>query len=299
MVLANYLGNINTVPAWLKHAQDIGYTVVDLVAPLFIFAIGLTYSLSFNRRKTRDGDWTTYNHIVSRYLSLIGIGLLITLVGVSASYYTGSTNWGLFQAIGTAGLIALMFIQIDVRYRWIFGVILLGVYQFLLDRFWLQQVLDSAHNGPYGALSWGAMLILSTCYGEMYQQKDKQRWFPVFSLLATILGILLSFSVPLSKNRASASYVLLSVGLSGLMFNLFHALNMDNPFTKILSAWGKNPLLLYLLHGVFLGIFLMMPGTFWYIDAPYWLIIIQASVLLILINWICFEFNKRGWFLNL
>ena len=39
MALANYLGGVNIVPWWLKHAQDVGLTFVDLVAPFFIFAI--------------------------------------------------------------------------------------------------------------------------------------------------------------------------------------------------------------------------------------------------------------------
>jgi len=47
MVLADYLVDVNIVPAWLKHAPDIGYTVIDLIAPLFVFAIGLTFGLSF------------------------------------------------------------------------------------------------------------------------------------------------------------------------------------------------------------------------------------------------------------
>jgi len=50
MILADYLNNINSIPAWLKHAPDVGYTIIDLVAPLFIFAIGLTYGMSFRRR---------------------------------------------------------------------------------------------------------------------------------------------------------------------------------------------------------------------------------------------------------
>jgi predicted acyltransferase len=62
MVLADYFNNISTVPAWLKHAPDIGYTLIDLVAPLFVFAIGLTYGMSFRRRFDRYGAWRTYNH---------------------------------------------------------------------------------------------------------------------------------------------------------------------------------------------------------------------------------------------
>jgi len=50
MVLSNYSVGVIAVPSWLKHAQDIGLTINDLIAPIFIFAIGLTYGLSVRTR---------------------------------------------------------------------------------------------------------------------------------------------------------------------------------------------------------------------------------------------------------
>ena len=40
MVLANYLAGVRSAPPCLRHADDIGLTVIDLVAPFFIFEIG-------------------------------------------------------------------------------------------------------------------------------------------------------------------------------------------------------------------------------------------------------------------
>ena len=55
MVAVNYLADIRTVPSWLKHAPDVGLTFVDVIAPAFLFAIGLTYRSSLERRLTRPG----------------------------------------------------------------------------------------------------------------------------------------------------------------------------------------------------------------------------------------------------
>jgi len=55
MVLANYLAGPHVVPAWLKHAPDVGFTVIDIIAPMFIAAIGLTFGASFRARLARDG----------------------------------------------------------------------------------------------------------------------------------------------------------------------------------------------------------------------------------------------------
>ena len=32
MILANYMNNVSTISAWLKHSADVGYTVIDLIA---------------------------------------------------------------------------------------------------------------------------------------------------------------------------------------------------------------------------------------------------------------------------
>jgi predicted acyltransferase len=73
MVLADYLERPAVVPAWLKHASDIGLTEADIIAPLFILAIGLTFGLSWRRRSDRDGLRKTVQHFIVRYLSLIHI----------------------------------------------------------------------------------------------------------------------------------------------------------------------------------------------------------------------------------
>lgn len=61
MVLVNYLGGVQLSPVWLQHAPDIGLTFPDLVAPLFIFAIGLTFGMSFHRRLEHEGAINTYS----------------------------------------------------------------------------------------------------------------------------------------------------------------------------------------------------------------------------------------------
>jgi predicted acyltransferase len=300
MVLANYFNNISTIPAWLKHAPDIGYTINDLVAPLFVFAIGLTFGMSFRRRHARDGAWRAYNHFFSRNLALVGLGFLITLGGVLTSNYPPETNWGLLQALGAAGLITLPFIQIKASYRWIVGLIILVGYQLLLDQYWLDQVINTVHNGPQGALSWGAMLIIATSLGDLYQQEEWRQYFSWFSLILVIAGSLLALAVPLSKHRASASYVLLSLGLSGLTFYVFHLLDSRYKLQlPILTEWGKNPLLLYILHGILLGLFVIPPYPTWYYSAPLWLVFIQAIFLVTALSGIGIYFNSRGWYLTI
>jgi len=168
MVVADYLADVRRVPAWLKHAPDIGYTVIDLIPPLFMFAIGLTYGLSIRRRIARTGAWQTVENAIKRYMALVGIGFLLTLGGNLSGIYPSVYNWGLLQAIGVAGLLTLPVIRLPAWARWVIGLALLGVYQPLLDRYWLDMTLNSPHGGLPGSLGWAAMLIMATALADLY-----------------------------------------------------------------------------------------------------------------------------------
>lgn len=296
MILANYMNNVQVIPAWLKHSEDIVYTAVDLIAPLFVFAMGLTYGLSFRRRLGWDGAWDTYQHFLTRYLALLGMGYLITLVWELSGIQPPTVNWGLLQALGAAGLIALPFIRFSPTWRWVIGLGILAGYQLLLDRFWLQEVLVAPHNGPWGALSWGAMLILATALADLYHaERLSGHAYPLASVGLIIAGFVLAMLIPLSKDRASASYVLLSLGLGGLVFYLFHLIQKHWQLKlPILTDWGRNPLLLYLLHYVLLGIFALPQVPGWYVQAPVWLVVVQICAMIGILSWIGWYFNRRG-----
>ena len=295
MILANYMNNVQVIPAWLKHADDVGYTVIDLIAPMFIFAMGLTYGLSFRSRLAQDGAWNTYQHFLTRYLALIGMGYLITLVWELSGIQPPSVNWGLLQALGAAGLIALPFISMSTAWRGVIGLGILAAYQLLLDRFWLQDVLIAPHNGPWGALSWGAMLIMATAMADLYLDHcRRQRTYPLLSIGLVVVGLALATMIPMSKDRASASYVIFSIGLSALVFYAFHLLQEFWQLKlPILTDWGRNPLLLYLLHNVLLTLFALPQIPSWYVQAPLWLVVLQLSTLIGVLSWVGHFLNQR------
>jgi predicted acyltransferase len=298
MVLADFLGDVERAPAWLKHAPDVGYTIIDLIAPMFIFAIGLTLGISFRRRLARDGAWRTYEHFITRNLALIGLGSLLTLGGNMSGIYKSTVPWGLLQAIGAAGLLTLVVIRLPAGWRWAVGLGLLAFYQFMLERFWLDQVTTAVHNGPWGAFSWGALLILATALADLYHDEDRgRRAYPWVALLVAVGGLALAFLTPVSKNRASASYVLLSLGLSALAFYGFHLLNTRlDVHSQVLTDWGMNPLILYLLHGVLIGVFFLPPVPGLYVEAPLWLAALEVAAVLGVLSLVARYLRIRGWF---
>ncbi|MCE5192676.1 MAG: heparan-alpha-glucosaminide N-acetyltransferase domain-containing protein [Candidatus Cryosericum sp.] len=295
MTLADYIAGPAVVPAWLKHPSEVGFTVIDIIAPMFITAIGLTFGLSFRGRLARDGLRKTVEHFLSRNLALIGLGALFTTLGNISGAEVDPSNWGLLQAIGVAGLITLVFIRMPVRLRWLAGLLLLAVYQVLLSGFWLFSVASSTHGGLIGALSWGAMLIMATALGDMFHDAPRgRRWFPWIGIAMLGLGLLLAPGVPISKHRVSASYVLLSLGISAIIFWCFHlAEQRFGHASALLVTWGRNSLILYLLHGALLGIVVMPPVPWWYKQAPVWLVVLQALSMVSVMSWIAWTLDRK------
>jgi predicted acyltransferase len=301
MVLVNYAAGVRWIPAWFKHAPDVGYSFADLVAPLFIFAIGLTYVRSAQSRLQRDGAWKMTQHFITRYFAILGIGALFG-AGEVLLHFDGQTiNWGVLQAIGVAGLVTLVFIRTNMYVRLAAGLAILVIYQYMLGHYWLQTVLASPHGGLYGAISWSAMLLLATVLADLYHRPAPNKMvFTLSSALVLAAGVLLSLWIPISKNRVSATYVLVSLGLSGLLLFFFHILtDRFHVQLPLLVTWGKNPMLLYILHLLLLGFVALPEVPVWYAMAPYWLVFIQATVLLFLLSLVAWRLERRELYLSL
>jgi predicted acyltransferase len=282
MVMANYMAGVSIIPTFIRHAPDVGLTVIDLIAPFFIFAIGMTYGMSFHRRIERVGPFTTYNQFSIRYLAIIGLGAIISAGETAFDLNPSGIDWGVLQAIGMAGLLTLVFIRLPSVYRWIIGAGILVVYQVVLDQFWLDIVIRSPHGGLFGSLNWAAMLILCTALADLFHgEGGNRKAFPWVSLAILMAGIALAFFSPISKHRVSTSYVLVSIGASAMIFLLFQWLNERFHWRgRFLVVWGKNPLVLYFLHYLFIGI-IFLPGIpVLYQSAPIWLVLMEMAILI-------------------
>ena len=295
MVLANYLAGVEWIPPMLKHAKDVGFTIIDLVAPMFIFAIGLTYGLSARQRLEHDGAGRMYQHFIIRFFALLGMGALFSAGEVLLQVDNQTINWGVLQAIGVAGLVTLIFIRTPTWARLTVGLALLAVYQLLLDHFWLATVLSNPHGGLLGSISWSGMLLLATVLADLFfSQRHGLRRLALSSTAAVGLALLLTLWAPVSKNRVSAPYVLLSLGLSGLIFCACYILvERFKLRSRLLVLWGRNPLVMYLLHMILLGV-VYLPGVpTIYAQASPWLVAVEALTLLGLLTWVAWWMDKR------
>jgi predicted acyltransferase len=275
MVIGDYIGGINWIPAELKHAPDIGFTIADTVAPAFVFVIGLNFGPSFMRR-IGQGRLATYRHFLVRYLFIFAIGATIT---AGAAVANQPMTWGVLESLGTAGIITIFLIELPTWARFTVGLLVLGGYQYAVDTALLENVLSSGHGGPFGAISWTALLLLSTAVADVWRKGLNPYLICLAAITAT--ATISAFIIPVSKNRVSFSYVLVALAISAITFLVIKVLSKDRaPNPGVLCWWGQNSLTLYFLHLLMLAPFGLSGDPWWYRDNPAWLMLIQITVIL-------------------
>ena len=231
--------------------------------------MALNYKSSFLRRMEELPKLKAYLRIVGRYLLFLGLGLVLFISkDATGNFYF---RWGTLQVLGTAGLLLLPLILFPALVRLVIGIVGLSVHQFLLETSLKQVIYDGFEGGILGSLSWGSMLIISSVLAEgLYKylnesKEDDQKAMIIYFLLGgiilTTIGIILNcfsvinFNFVISRQYISASYVIISVGISSLFFySLFYLIEIfgktHDLFKKdnFISKLGRNSFFLFIIH---------------------------------------------------
>ncbi|MFW9936807.1 MAG: hypothetical protein ACFFD5_04115 [Candidatus Thorarchaeota archaeon] len=237
-------------PSWNRGTIGFGLNYVDIIAPLFVFALALNYKISFERRLIKKGYLKTYLHFIRRSLVLIIIGLLITIqIGLDGI----SLRWGTLQMLGSISLIYLIFLRLKWIIKLIVSISMMLFHQMFLLPHFESTIADPAHGGILGSIAWTSFLILSGVIIENYTNNKK-----IFILIVGNLLIIFSLIfLPIwgfNRDLITIPFILISVGISSILFyiifNLFEGFKMKYKiFEKenFLSIMGKNTLLLYII----------------------------------------------------
>ena len=266
MVFVNSLQPFENAPAWTKHAGDYGLTYVDLVAPFFIFVLALTFKTTYKRRVLKVGKKRTWLRYIRRYLIFLGIGLILTMYAESNLVYF---RWGTLQVLGMSGLLLLPTVGLKPYMKVIVAVIFLSIHQTLLFTPLTFPIYDSLEGGILSSFSWGGMMILSSFLAEGLEQEKMyvKRYFLLGGFICLIIGIGSAFFLGISREYISIPYVLISVGISSVLYYFLHYIydvwGKNTNFIKnerIFSAIGKNAIIFYLIHIVIAYIaFIILP----------------------------------------
>ena len=253
---------LNT-PSWLQHAPVGKYFIFDMVAPLFLFAVGLSYSLSFNKRRERDGKTSAVLHVFKRGLILILFGTVGGwLINWKINFY-----WGTLEMIGLCGIVALPFLALSPARRIFLALWLVLMWQLLLDVPGIHEIIGIRHGmgGPIGTASWMSAVLIASAFSEWKITMKNSEYFS-FTLMTILVLHLLSVGAgslyAINKSAVNAPYMFYSLQLGLTAFFVFYLKEIYGfkPLT-ILESLGKNALALYMVSGVINKLFLIIIGT--------------------------------------
>ena len=247
MVFANAVAHYVRVPSYLQHAAADGYTLPDIVMPMFLFAMGYASQLSFRSRVNRNGAAKTILHFIIRCAILIAFGVLSTLM-------VKDHPWDILEILGVTGLLALPLLFLPPAARLVIASLSLIAYQVGLHLFWDGTLTSFGSPGALvealGAFSVLFIHISGSCLSAW--SKDKPYGVRVARLaiagaILVVLGIAVNPFIPFNKHLVSASYVLLSAGSCAYGLLLFTVIAEQLHISiQPLEAMGRNALVMYM-----------------------------------------------------
>ncbi|HOX39016.1 MAG TPA: heparan-alpha-glucosaminide N-acetyltransferase domain-containing protein [Candidatus Brocadiia bacterium] len=257
MLMVNYLGGYDTMPETFRH-HGTGFSFADHVAPLFLFAAGIGFRISFSRRKEGADLWKARRSAVRRSILLILLGIFIysDIEFTRENFMTIVTcdMWDALVDIGFAGLLTLPFIDRGIKTRLGMAVCYAVGYQCLyIFTGYSEWVMEnSIDGGPLGPLAWAFQMLIGTIVWDYINRPDKARFIAGMYLAGFAMfgaGQLMNQYWLHSQKGMTISYTVGSTGVSMLVFLAFYLLNDVLRITvPHMSVLGRNPLLLYAIH---------------------------------------------------
>lgn len=262
MIFANHAGS--AFYPYYAHARTLpGFTVVDLIEPMFFFAIALSYMLSFGSKEAKRGTNEAVWSVIGRYLALVGLGFLISWnVGEGVPFGT-ALAWGTLQGIGLAGLIALPFVKANRFVKIGGGLAITAVFYLVLWRgertavdFWGEQFVPSAlarifpaNDNMVGAIAKGGYLL--TAIGVIECMRKSRKEFLIIASAVTALAAATLFFpdlMPIGPSVMTPSYILVSLSLCVWLYVIAQWLfDKKRLPCKPFLWWGRNSMLMYVL----------------------------------------------------
>jgi len=295
MILVNFPGNWDYVYPPLLHTEWNGISFTDLIAPFFLFVVGVSVTFAYSRRLDSGTPLRTiYNKLFSRVIKIYLVGMFLNVLGILDSFSFEELRWtGTLHRIAIVFLFcALLFIHTSWKTQAILGVcVLLGYWLAMTmiptpgyDRVMLEPGVNLAAwvdnhllPGKMWQDTWDPEGILSTfpaivtgitgmLAGKLLisrlQPEYKIMWLFTSGFLMAIAGVIWSWVFPLNENLWTSSFVLFTSGiaamiLAGGMF-LVDLLSYLK-FAQFGIIYGSNAIAIYVLADLLAILFYGLP----------------------------------------
>jgi predicted acyltransferase len=283
MILVNFPGSEQFSYAPLNHSKWNGLSPTDLIAPIFLFVVGVSIAFAYSKRLEMGlPKAEMYKKIIWRALKIYLVGLFLNLLP--------DFNFAELRYTGTLPRIALVFLFCAVLFlntdwkkqAWIGLAILVAYWLAMLfiptpgyDRPMLEPGVNLAAwidthflPGTMWQKTWDPEGILSTfpsfvsgisgmLAGRMLlgnlEKRDKVIYLMIGGFTSVILGYLWNLHFPCNENIWSSSFVLITSGAGALFLGTFYYLIDILDFHKFTEGgliFGANAIAVYFLADI-------------------------------------------------
>jgi predicted acyltransferase len=249
MILVNFPGNEENVYAPLNHTHWNGITPTDLIAPFFLFIVGVAIAFSYTKRLDSGiSPSRMYPKLIWRSVKIFAVGMFLNILGLLPDFNIADIRY-----TGTLHRIAIVFLVcgfIFLKTSWKTQVVIAAV---ILIGYWLAMnliptpgygrvMLEPDHNlaqwidnkympGKLYREVWDPEGILSTfpsivtgitgmLAGKLLlsikSQEYKVMWLFLTGFISTIIGVVWNWVFPLNENIWTSSFVLFTSGLASM-----------------------------------------------------------------------------------
>ncbi|GAB2769150.1 lpg1661 family Dot/Icm T4SS effector [Rhabdobacter roseus] len=288
MIVVNFPGSDAHVYHPLSHSRWNGLSFTDLIAPFFLFIVGVSIALAYTKRLgTGTPKSGLYGKIVVRALKIFAIGMFLNLL---PDFDFTDLRWtGTLHRIAIVFLVcALLFLHTSWKAQaWIGGLTLVLYWLAMtqiptpgLGRVALEPGqnlaawVDSKYlPGKMWQGTWDPEGILSTfpsivtgitgmLAGRLmltgFTRNEKTNYLMTAGLLSAVAGYFWGLHFPVNENLWTSSFVLVTSGLAALLLGAVYFLVDIQGRTKGTSVgliFGANAITVYVLADVLALIF--------------------------------------------
>lgn len=291
MILVNFPGNGDHVFSQLNHTKWNGISFTDMIAPFFLFIVGVSIAYAYTKRLEAGVlPKTLYSKIIFRALKIFGVGMALNLLGIITDFSWAELRWtGTLHRIAIVFLVcSILFLHTNWKAQAITGAAILVAYWLAMtliptpgygkvmlepginlaawvDQKWLPGKMWQGNWDPEGIMSTFPSFV-TTITGMLAgtlllsKRTDEQKVMMMFTsgLIAFIVGVVWSWAFPLNENLWTSSFVLFTSGMGAMaLAATIYIADMQKytGWTWFGVVYGMNAITVYVLADVFAKFF--------------------------------------------
>jgi predicted acyltransferase len=288
MIVANFPGSEEFVYFTLRHSRWNGLSFTDLIAPFFLFIVGVSIVLAYTRKRADDSPkGPLMEKIILRSLKIFVVGMFLNLM---PDFDFANLRWtGTLHRIAIVFLVcALLFLTTNWKQQvWIAALTLVAYWLAMtqiptpdvgrvvlepgrnlaawLDRSYLPGRMWQGTWDPEGILSTFPSIvtgILGMLAGRLMSSParptEKVSYLMTAGLFTAALGYFWGLTFPVNENLWTSSFVLVTAGFAALVLGAVYFL-VDvlgyTSGTKPGVIFGANAITVYVLADLLALIF--------------------------------------------